>query len=151
MRAPGKVTWLKKKMASDMRRHMSWPEKILWSNLRDSKLGVTFYTQKVILGYIADFWCPKASLVVETDGKQHLRKRAQEWDKKRDAAMAAYGIKTMRFTAKEVFANMPAVLAMIRNEVQKRSVCPARMQSGLASPATRKTAGMRETKSKPRR
>jgi very-short-patch-repair endonuclease len=99
---------------------MSWPEKKLWAKLRNKQLGVTFYTQKPILGYIADFWCPKAMLVVETDGKQHLKKKAVEWDKTRDEAMAAKGIKTMRFTASEVFNNLPAVVALIEHEVSKR-------------------------------
>lgn len=115
----GATPW-KRRMASYMSRHKSWPEKKLWAKLKDKQLGVTFYSQRVLLGYIADFWCPKAKLVVETDGKQHLRPKAVEYDQKRDAAMADVGIKTMRFSATEVFNNLPAVVAMIRAEVEKR-------------------------------
>lgn len=116
----GKATPWKKHLAAEMRCNMSWPEKKLWSKLRGKQLGVTFYTQKPILGYIADFWCPAAKLVVETDGKQHLKKKAVAWDKTRDEAMAKNGIKTMRFPAQAVFNNLPAVVAMIQNEVDKR-------------------------------
>ena len=115
-----KVTPWKRRRAAYMSRHKSWPEKMLWVKLRDKQLGVTFYSQKPILRYIADFWCPKAKLVVETDGKQHLRKKAIAYDVERDVAMARIGIKTMRFTASEVFSNLPAVVAMIRAEVSKR-------------------------------
>ena len=104
--------------AARMRRNKSWPEKKLWSKIRDNQLGVRFHAQKVILGYIADFWCP--GLVIEIDGKQHLKKTAQEYDKERDAAMAKIGIKTVRFTAQEVSNNLPAVVALIRQEVQSR-------------------------------
>lgn len=100
-----------------MARHKSWPEKKLWSKLRNKQVGVNFYSQVPILGYIADFWCPKAKLVVETDGKQHLRKKAVAYDQDRDAAMAKIGIKTMRFSAKEVSNNLPGVVALIRAEV----------------------------------
>lgn len=103
-----------------MRRNKSWPEKWLWSKLRDKQLGVAMYSQKVMFGYIADFWCPAAKLVIETDGKQHLLKKQMAWDKERDAVMAANGIKTMRFTASEVFTNLPAVVAMIRQEISLR-------------------------------
>lgn len=116
----GKATPWKKHLAAEMRCNMSWPEKKLWSKLRGKQLGVTFYTQKPILGYIADFWCPAAKLVVETDGKQHLKKKAVAWDKTRDEAMAKNGIKTMRFPAQAVFNNLPAVVALIQHEVDKR-------------------------------
>jgi len=114
------VTAWKRRMASYMSRYKSWPEKMLWAKIRDKQLGVTFYTQKVLCGYIVDFYCPKIKLVVETDGKQHLSPKAVEYDQKRDAVMAGIGIKTMRFTAQAVFNNLPAVVALIREEVQKR-------------------------------
>lgn len=120
VRVSKRPTPWKKLLASEMRSNMTWPEKKLWSKLRNKQLGVTFFTQKVILGYIADFWCPKAQLVVETDGKYHLKKKQQAWDNTRDKAMAAQGIKTMRFTAQEVFNNLPAVVAMIQAEVDRR-------------------------------
>jgi len=115
-----KATPWKKHLANEMRHNMSWPEKKLWSKLKGKQLGVTFYTQKPILGYIADFYCKKANLVVETDGKYHLQDKQVIWDLKRDAAMASKGIKTMRFTATEVFNSLPAVVAMIKMEVAKR-------------------------------
>jgi len=109
------------KFAAKMRKNKTWPEKKLWAKIKNDQLGVRFYAQKVILGhYIADFYCPKANLVIETDGKQHLKKAAQEHDRERDAAMAKIGIKTVRFTAQEVANNLPAVVVMIQKSVQER-------------------------------
>lgn len=119
----------KKALAAYMSRHKSWPEKRLWAKLKGNQLGVAFYSQRVILGYIADFWCPKAKLVVETDGKQHLRKKAVAYDKHRDEVLAREGIKTIRFTATEVFNNLPAVVVLIQEEVRKRLTRSARVRS----------------------
>jgi very-short-patch-repair endonuclease len=108
----------KKRMAKKMARNQTWPEKILWARLKDKQLGVWFYKQKVILGYIADFWCPKAGLVVEVDGRHHKKRVA--YDRKRDAVLRKKGIVTMRFTAKAVNANPAAVVALIKAKVRRR-------------------------------
>lgn len=102
-----------------MSRHKSWPEKKLWAKIKNNQLGVAIHSQKAMYGYIADFWCPKAKLIIETDGKYHLQKAMVESDKNRDAVFASHGIKTIRFTASEVFVNLPAVVAMIRAEISK--------------------------------
>lgn len=62
------------RFAARMRRNKSWPEKKTLGQDQRRTTGVRFYAQKVILGsHIADFWCPKAKLVIEVDGKQHLK------------------------------------------------------------------------------
>jgi very-short-patch-repair endonuclease len=107
-------------MAAKMSRNKSWPEKLLWAKLRDKQLGVNIYAQKVLMGYIADFWCPKAAVVIEVDGSQHQTKKQRAWDKRRDSVLRKKGIVTMRFTAKEVQNNRPAVVAMIKDKIRRR-------------------------------
>ena len=97
---------------------MSMPERILWSRLKENKLGIPFYKQRPLLGYIADFYCPKAGLCVEVDGSQHLSHKA--YDAKRDYVLMRKGILTMRFTAQEVINNISAVVALIDDKVKKR-------------------------------
>lgn len=102
----------KRKLASRMRLHKTKPERVLWARLKGRQLGKNFYAQKIILGYIADFWCPAAKLVVEVDGPCHLSRKA--YDAHRDMVMKSRrGILTMRFTDQEVYNNLPAVVAMI--------------------------------------
>ena len=50
---------------------MTPAEKILWQELRANKLGVHFRRQQAIAGFIVDFYCHKAGLVVEVDGDIH--------------------------------------------------------------------------------
>jgi len=118
-RLASKMPKWKKVMARIMARNMSWPEKILWSRIRDRKIGIRFYKQKPLLGYIADFWCPAAALVVEVDGSQHLTNK--KYDANRDAVFAQRGIITMRFTAQTVMNNTAAVVALIADKVRRRT------------------------------
>ena len=43
----------------------------MWQEVRANKLGVRFRRQQVIHGFIVDFYCHKAALVVEVDGDIH--------------------------------------------------------------------------------
>jgi len=115
-----KVKSWKRALATSMRRNMSWPEKKLWARLKKEQTGVRWNTQKVLFGYIADFYCPIAKLCLEADGSQHLTPEAIVYDKHRDAVMAKNGIKTIRFTAQEIANNLPAVMVMIQMEIEKR-------------------------------
>jgi very-short-patch-repair endonuclease len=112
----------KKKLAAKMARNKSWPEKKLWAKIKEKQLGVNIKAQSIILGYIADFYCPSKKLVIEVDGKQHQLPKAVLYDKQRDAAMAKVGIKTIRFTAQEIENNLPAVLVLIEKAIRDRMV-----------------------------
>lgn len=81
-------------------------------------MGVRFYKQAILLGFIADFWCPRAGLVVEVDGPCHLARRA--YDRRRDALLSFKGIETMRVSAAAVNNNLAAVVALVKGRVEKR-------------------------------
>ena len=62
-----------KQIARRLRRETTESERMLWSHLRRRQLlDVQFYRQKPIGNYIVDFYAPKARLVIEVDGSQHL-------------------------------------------------------------------------------
>ncbi|MEZ5078316.1 MAG: DUF559 domain-containing protein [Solirubrobacterales bacterium] len=77
-------------------------------------------TQVVLHGYRVDFYWPRFGLVVETDGlRYHRTARQQAKDIERDQAHLAAGLRTLRFTAAQVFrepntvqATLLAVLAL---------------------------------------
>ena len=74
-----------KQIARKLRAEMTGSELLLWSRLRRKQLrGVQFYRQKPIGNYIVDFYSPKAKLVVEVDGSQHLDVNRAEQDAERD-------------------------------------------------------------------
>jgi very-short-patch-repair endonuclease len=98
--------------ARRLRREMTPQEKLLWSHLRDRRLnGAKFRKQMWLEGYIADFACPEARLVVEADGSQHGDNA--EYDAQRSAAFARLGWRTLRFWNNEINENLDGVLIAI--------------------------------------
>ncbi len=91
---------------------MTSPEKILWQQVRASKLGWHFRRQQIIHGFIVDFYCHQKSLIIEVDGKIHQHQI--EEDRQRENALKEYGFKVIRFQNHEVERNLPQVLAKIR-------------------------------------
>ena len=62
--------------AKQLRHEMTPEKKLLWYYLRNGKLKqLYFHSQQVIDGFIADFYCHAAGLVLEIDGGIHNRQR----------------------------------------------------------------------------
>ena len=57
-------------IAKILRRNMTRQEKHLWYDFL-STYDVRFQRQKAIGDFIVDFYCHKAKLVIEIDGRQH--------------------------------------------------------------------------------
>jgi very-short-patch-repair endonuclease len=91
---------------------MTESETLLWERLRGNKLGVRFRRQAIVLGYIADFWCPTFRLVVELDGACHAERVA--YDAERDRNLAKHGIHTLRIPSRQVFSDMAGVIRRIK-------------------------------------
>lgn len=110
---PGqRVAKEKLERARELRRDMTPAEKILWQELRANKLGVHFRRQQVIQGFIVDFYCHRATLVIEVDGDIHdLRK---EEDARRENALTELGLKILRFRNDEILKELSTVLGNIR-------------------------------------
>ncbi|WKZ47007.1 MAG: DUF559 domain-containing protein [Anaerolineales bacterium] len=113
-----KVTKEKLQRAKELRREMTPAEKILWKELRANKLGVHFRRQQVIAGFIVDFYCHRAGLVVEVDGDIHDLQK--EEDERREKALSALGLMMVRFGNDEVMktAERSAVVRRIRDLVK---------------------------------
>ena len=107
-----------KPYSRELRKNMTDAEKFLWYKIRGRQLkGYQFYRQKIIGNYIVDFYCPKAKLAIELDGGQHYSDEGQEKDKIRDNNMADISIKVLRFSDREIFDNLNAVLEKIWNQL----------------------------------
>src|SRR5438552_11356438 len=89
--------------AREMRREQTDAERKLWSLLRDRRLeGYKFRRQYPMAGYIVDFYCINARMVVELDGGQHSDPNAMEYDKKRTHAINDMGVRVIRFDDHDV-------------------------------------------------
>jgi len=107
--------------ARQLRLNMTDSERVLWSRLRRKQvLGVQFYRQKPIGRYIPDFYAPKAKLVVEVDGSQHLEGNHADKDIKRDEYLASVGLKVVRFNSRDVLKKTDDVLEMIYRVIRER-------------------------------
>jgi very-short-patch-repair endonuclease len=104
--------------SQELRKNLTTAEKFLWSKIRAKQIkGCWFYRQKPVGEYIADFYCPKAKLIVEVDGSHHLLSEVSENDLVRDKYMEGIGLHTIRFTNKQVLANIQTVLKRIESEL----------------------------------
>jgi very-short-patch-repair endonuclease len=107
-----KVAPVKLARARQLRREMTPTERALWTQLRDHRMcGLHFRRQQVIDGFIVDFYCHAARLIIETDGGIHTQQA--EYDVERDRAIAARGLQILRFTNDEVRYQLHTVLERI--------------------------------------
>jgi very-short-patch-repair endonuclease len=81
--------------ARAMRKAPTEAETALWRLLRNRRFsGTKFRRQVPIGGYIVDFVCFEARLIVEADGSQHA---GSPKDARRDAWLQAQGFRVRRF------------------------------------------------------
>jgi very-short-patch-repair endonuclease len=91
-----RVSSAKPSEARRLRREPTPAERALWQHLRASRLsGLRFRRQQVIRGFIGDFFCSAAELVVEVDGPVHHTER--EYDLERDMILGEMGLRVLRF------------------------------------------------------
>jgi 5-methyltetrahydrofolate--homocysteine methyltransferase len=100
--------------ARTMRANPTPSEEILWERLRAKRLGVKFRRQAIILGWIADFYCPSERLVIELDGVDHQRPARKVKDEARDQAMQTLGLHILRIKSARVHNDLEAVMTEIR-------------------------------------
>ena len=118
---PIRTTPRLKQRARELRSSLTDAEQLLWSRLRHKQiLGVQFYRQRPMFGYIVDFYCAKASLVVEVDGGQHFDEEGMAKDRERDKTLAAAGLKVLRFDNRQVLSEIEDVVAEIYRVVECR-------------------------------
>jgi very-short-patch-repair endonuclease len=98
--------------AKELRHRMTHEEQVLWEHLRAHRLrGLQFRRQQIIDGFIVDFYCHSAGIVVEVDGPIH--EQQAEYDAERDRVLSARGLRIVRVRNDEVRQDLATVLARI--------------------------------------
>ena len=111
--------------AKALRKNTTPRERRLWFQfLRE--YSPRFQRQKAIEGYIVDFYCHYAKLVVELDGSQHYMPQEMEYDEKRSACLEKYGLKILRFSNEDVNRRFQSVCQAIHQEVCQRTTASTR-------------------------
>src|SRR6516165_528586 len=104
--------------ARTLRREMTEAEKRLWQTLRSRQTeGYRFRRQVPIGGFIADFVCHQARLIVEIDGGQH--DPSSEAETTRTRFLEAEGYRVLRFGNNVVLDNPEGVRAAIAEKLQR--------------------------------
>lgn len=99
--------------AQDLRKRMTDAECVLWSRLRGNRLGYHFRRQCVIRGFIVDFYCHAARLVVEVDGSVH--DTLVEYDAYRDQVIEGLGILILRLSNDDILQRLRSTALRIQH------------------------------------
>ena len=100
-----------KHQAIQLRKKSTPAERKLWSRIRNDQLRVTFRRQHAIGNYIPDFSSPKAKLIIELDGSQHLEQ--EEYDEERTKYLESLSYKVIRFWNHDVMKDIDGVILAI--------------------------------------
>lgn len=105
--------------ARTLRNEATDAERRLWQCLRGRQLlGFKFRRQYPIAGYIADFACVEAKLVVELDGGQHAERQTK--DAERTRRIETNGYRVIRFWNDDVLLRTEAVVEEIMRQLPPR-------------------------------
>ena len=112
---------IKKERATQFRQEMTPEETLLWQHLRANRLGgLHFRRQQIIDGFIVDFYCHRAALVVELDGAAHDDPERRNYDAARDTALRQRGLLVLRFANHRARNDTQAMLREIQTAAQQR-------------------------------
>ena len=85
-----------------------------WESRSVGTLALAGQCQGYAVGsYIPDFSSPKAKLVIELDGSQHLEQDASQYDEERIIFLESQGYKVIRFWNNQVMNDIEGVIRAI--------------------------------------
>jgi very-short-patch-repair endonuclease len=93
----------KEQFAAYLKANQTTAEKKFWERVKDGQIPcLEFEQQKIISGWIVDFYLPSAKLIIEIDGSSHNTKEARELDALKDGQRQKVGYAVLRFSNFEV-------------------------------------------------
>ena len=109
-----------KEFARKLRNNATRHENRLWYEFLRN-YPQQFNRQKIILNYIADFYCAKARLVIELDGSQHYTEEGISRDAARDELLKSLDIEVLRFSNLDIDKSFQGVCDAIHLAVLRRT------------------------------
>jgi len=101
-----------------LRQNITKAEKLLWDKIRDRQLeNCKFRRQYSVDKFVMDFYSSEFKLAIEIDGESHFKEGAAEYDNARQEFIESTGIKFIRFTNNDVYANLSGVLESIAQNI----------------------------------
>lgn len=116
----GHIKYLKdlRGLAKLNRHRPTLAEKAFWYRIKD--FDPQFVRQKPIGRFILDFYCSKLLLDIEIDGDYHLERK--NYDIGREEILNAMGVKTIRFSNKQILNDISKVLTDLKKNIKNRSM-----------------------------
>ncbi|MEK6750989.1 MAG: DUF559 domain-containing protein [Chloroflexota bacterium] len=88
-------------------------------HFEDNKSHLHLRAGASVAGFIVDFYCHKAALVIEVDGDIHDLQ--QEEDARREKVLSEMGLRIVRFRNEEIMKNLSAVVGKMREFILHHS------------------------------
>ncbi len=108
-------------LARKLRQRQTPTEEILWTRLRNRKLGGAKFRRQHPLGrYVPDFYCHEAGLAIELEGGIHEQAYQREYDDLRREEIEQRGVRVLVFKNEEVTQTLESVLAQIHRVIMSR-------------------------------
>jgi very-short-patch-repair endonuclease len=140
--------------AKGLRQTMTRAETLLWRYLKAHHIdGLGFRRQAPMAGYIVDFVCHAARIVVELDGETHDFEERLNRDRVRDAWLESRGYIVLRFTNRDVLSNLEGVVTVIHEAANARLGAPPSLslpRKGGGNPQTTASQAARPPSRRPR-
>ena len=105
--------------AKELRKNATRHENHLWFDFL-RHYPIRFQRQKTIGGFIVDFYCHKAKIVVELDGGQHYTPEGMAYDTERTHVLEQYGLEILRYSNAAIDHNFRGVCEHIDFTVRRR-------------------------------
>jgi Uncharacterized protein conserved in bacteria len=102
-----------KEIRDNLKQKPTEAEDLIWQHLRNKKTGYKIRRQHIIDDFIVDFVCLSKKIVIEIDGKIHLKQK--EHDDMRTYRLREIGYEVIRFTNDEVIASPADVANRIKD------------------------------------
>jgi adenine-specific DNA-methyltransferase len=113
-----------------LRKNSTDAERKLWSAIRNRQLnGIKFRRQFPINSYILDFYSPEYKVAIEADGGQHYTNEITTKDNERTKALAAQGIRMLRFSDRDILQNIEGVSETILRTIEAMVNTPSPQSS----------------------
>jgi adenine-specific DNA-methyltransferase len=118
---PPKLT----RIARVLRKDDTWPEKLVWSWLRERRFSACKFRRQHPFGpHVLDFFCVETFLDIELDGSQHGHPEQRQKDEERDAWLDVRGVKVLRFWNSRLRREKDAIRDTIWRTLQERATHP---------------------------
>ena len=101
-----------------LRNNMPPAEQLVWARLKGKQVeNCKFRRQYSVGAFVVDFYTVEIKLAIEIDGDSHFTDGAEVADRERQSLIESSGIRFLRFTNRQVYEELDAVIEAISQMV----------------------------------